>query len=100
MITRDHKEAKENQIKKLEDGTYKPDKNGRLWEYREKIIIESERGLYKKFTYVGNFPNINPPKNEYLPLLPISITSSYWRKIEKETIDEIDNYNKRDEKAN
>ena len=100
MITRDHKEAKESQIKKLEDGTYKPDKNGRLWEYREEIIIESERGLYKKFTYVGNFPNINPPKNEYLPLLPISITSSYWRKIEKETIDEIDNYNKRDEKAN
>ena len=94
------KEARKKHLKKLEDGTYKPDGNGRLWKYREELIIESERGLYKKFSYVGNFPNINPPKNEYLPFYPINIKSSYWRKIEKETINEIDNYNKIDEKAN
>ena len=100
ILTESEKEARKKQLKKLEDGTYKPDENGRLWKYREDLIIESERGLYKKFSYVGNFPNINPPKNEYFPFYEMNNSCSYWRKIEEKTINEFDNYNKIDEEAN
>lgn len=60
---------------------------GLLPEYQLKLISTSSRVLPKKLVFIGNFPQINPPLNEFVPRNKIELPSTQWKDLEKTIID-------------
>jgi len=64
--------------------------------FRLALVSTSKRIIPKKMTYLGNFPNIIPPKNEYVDI-ENNTTCSLWKNIEEEIISSYFYFNKREQ---
>lgn len=80
---------------KIEGMSFTTDEYGLLPEYKLNLIITSNNKFLKELTYLGNYPNIKPPKNEFIPLSQLGIRTIKWQEIEKELIKMYIGYNKR-----
>ena len=76
--------------------TFETDEYGQLPEFLLDIIITTKSNAFeKKLIYIGNYPNIKPPKIEYIPFTKYNITSIRWKDIEEHVIDAYLGFNKR-----
>ncbi len=83
------------QIREKDKIDYKRDEFGQLPEYRIAIIATSSKMIPQNLIYIGNFKDLNPPKNEFVPHTKLSISSAYWKDIESRLVNKYFYYNKR-----
>ena len=48
-----------------------------------------------KLTYLGNYTNITPPQNEFIPISKLNLPTIGWNELEKELIEMYFDHNKR-----
>lgn len=72
------------------------DEFGYLPQYRLALINTSKRVIPKNLVFVGNFRNIKPPKQEFVPQNELSIPSFLWKFFDKIMIDTYCGYNLRE----
>lgn len=79
-------EGKGLTLKELEDIKSLRDEFGLLPEYRIKFFNTSSRCIPKCLQYIGNYPNITPPKKEYVPRHTVHISAEFFKFFEKAMI--------------
>ena len=65
-------------IEEKERITYKVDEYGYLPEYRVALITTFSRRIPSKLIYLGNFRNVLPPQNEFIPPSNVNIMAVDW----------------------
>lgn len=54
-----------------------------LEEYRFSLITTAQKDIPESLIYLGNFSNISPPKNEFIPQAHVNISAFRWNKSGK-----------------
>ena len=75
--------------------SFNTDEYGLLPEYMVSIIISSKNMTKGKLTYLGNYTNITPPQNEFIPISKLNLPTIGWNELEKELIEMYFDHNKR-----
>ncbi len=83
------------QISEKEKIEYVRDGFGQLPEYRIAIVATSRKEVPNSLIYVGNFKNLTPPENEFVPHTKLSIPCTSWKNIKNRLIDKYLHYKTR-----
>ena len=75
--------------------SFNTDEYGLLPEYMASIIITSKNMTKGKLTYLGNYTNVTPPQNEFIPISKLNLPTIDWNELEKELIEMYFDHNKR-----
>ena len=75
--------------------TFETDEYGLLPEYILSLIITSKNMYKNQLIYLGKYENIEPPKNEFIPLNEVSLPLVEWKELEEEVIKMYFGHNKR-----
>ena len=75
--------------------SFNTDEYGLLPEYMASIIITSKNMTKGKLTYLGNYTNITPPQNEFIPISKLNLPTIGWNELEKVLIEMYFDHNKR-----
>ena len=76
---------------------YEVDEYGYLPEYRIELISTSKKVIPSRLVYIGNFPDITPPKKEFIPHSKLNIYAVRWKDFEQRLIERYTGYNLRRE---
>ena len=75
--------------------SFNTDEYGLLPEYMVSIVITSKNMTKGKLTYLGNFINITPPQNEFIPICKDNFPTVLWKNFEERLIEMYFDHNKR-----
>ena len=75
--------------------SFNTDEYGLLPEYMVSIIISSKNMTKGKLTYLGNYINITPPQNEFIPICKDNFPTVLWKNFEERLIEMYFDHNKR-----
>ena len=75
--------------------SFNTDEYGLLPEYMVSIVITSKNMTKGKLTYLGNYTNITPPQNEFIPICKDNFPKVLWKNFEEKLIDMYFGHNKR-----
>ena len=63
--------------------SFNTDEYGLLPEYMVSIVITSKNMTKGKLTYLGNYTNITPPQNEFIPICKDNFPTVLWKNFEE-----------------
>ena len=63
--------------------SFNTDEYGLLPEYMVSIVITSKNMTKGKLTYLGNYINITPPQNEFIPICKDNFPTVLWKNFEE-----------------
>ena len=75
--------------------SFNTDEYGLLPEYMVSIVITSKNMTKGKLTYLGNYINITPPQNEFIPICKDNFPTVLWKNFEERLIEMYFDHNKR-----
>ena len=75
--------------------SFNTDEYGLLPEYMVSIIISSKNMTKGKLTYLGNYINITPPQNEFIPICKDNFPTVLWKNFEERLMEMYFGHNKR-----
>ena len=75
--------------------SFNTDEYGLLPEYMASIVITSKNMTKGKLTYLGNYTNITPPQNEFIPICKDNFPTVLWKNFEERLIEMYFGHNKR-----
>lgn len=75
--------------------SFNTDEYGLLPEYMVSIVITSKNMTKGKLTYLGNYTNITPPQNEFIPICKDNFPTVLWKNFEERLIEMYFGHNKR-----
>ena len=75
--------------------SFNTDEYGLLPEYMVSIVITSKNMTKGKLTYLGNYTNITPPQNEFIPICKDNFPTVLWKNFEERLIEMYFDHNKR-----
>lgn len=75
--------------------SFNTDEYGLLPEYMVSIVITSKNMTKGKLTYLGNYTNINPPQNEFIPICKDNFPTVLWKNFEERLMEMYFGHNKR-----
>ena len=75
--------------------SFNTDEYGLLPEYMVSIIISSKNMTKGKLTYLGNYTNITPPQNEFIPICKDNFPTVLWKNFEERLMEMYFGHNKR-----
>ena len=75
--------------------SFNTDEYGLLPEYMVSIVITSKNMTKGKLTYLGNYINITPPQNEFIPICKDNFPTVLWKNFEEKIIEMYFDHNKR-----
>lgn len=75
--------------------SFNTDEYGLLPEYMVSIIISSKNMTKGKLTYLGNYTNITPPQNEFIPICKDNFPKILWKDFEERLMEMYFGHNKR-----
>ena len=75
--------------------SFNTDEYGLLPEYMASIIITSKNMTKGKLTYLGNYTNITPPQNEFIPICKDNFPTVLWKNFEERLMEMYFGHNKR-----
>lgn len=75
--------------------SFNTDEYGLLPEYMVSIVITSKNMTKGKLTYLGNYINITPPQNEFIPICKDNFPTVLWKNFEERLMEMYFGHNKR-----
>ena len=75
--------------------SFNTDEYGLLPEYMVSIVITSKNMTKGKLTYLGNYINITPPQNEFIPICKDNFPKILWKDFEERLMEMYFGHNKR-----
>lgn len=75
--------------------SFNTDEYGLLPEYMASIVITSKNMTKGKLTYLGNYTNITPSQNEFIPICKDNFPTVLWKNFEERLIEMYFGHNKR-----
>ena len=75
--------------------SFNTDEYGLLPEYMVSIVITSKNMTKGKLTYLGNYTNITPPQNEFIPICKDNFPKILWKDFEERLMEMYFGHNKR-----
>lgn len=75
--------------------SFNTDEYGLLPEYMVSIVITSKNMTKGKLTYLGNYINITPPQNEFIPICKDNFPTVLWKDFEERLMEMYFGHNKR-----
>ena len=75
--------------------SFNTDEYGLLPEYMVSIVITSKNMTKGKLTYLGNYTNITPPQNEFIPICKDNFPTVLWKNFEERLMEMYFGHNKR-----
>lgn len=75
--------------------SFNTDEYGLLPEYWISLIITSKKMFQNELIYLGNYKNIVPPKNEFIPIGKMGFPTVPWKEFEERVLEMYLGHNKR-----
>lgn len=75
--------------------SFSTDEYGLLEQYWVSLIITSKKMFENEIIYLGNYQNIAPPKNEFIPICKTNCPILPWKELEERVIKMYLGHNKR-----
>lgn len=76
------------------NANFPTDDYGFLKLYRIKLLNPGFKSIKHKLIYLGNYPNIMLPKDEFIPIDNLNLRLLFWKDIESKFLECYENYNK------